>query len=230
MLALTLVGPMTSCSDFLDEELTTQQNTDFFDTQEGIDRLEVSLYYNLRFHFAKEWACATTNYGTDEFRVGGDGSNASWNNYDGNFQSSIVSNSTNMYEVWDGMYIGINNANLLLSKVTPDSYKADNKNTYMGEAYFLRGFNYLKLVSQYGGVPLKLTPSETPEREFSRATAEETLQQVISDLKDAYKYLPETAPMTGKMTKDAAAHFLAKAYLLRASEINDDWNSAKRMI
>ena len=39
----------------------------------------------------------------------------------------------------------------------------------MGEAYFLRGFNYLKLVSQYGGVPLKLTPSETPEREFSRA-------------------------------------------------------------
>lgn len=53
MLALTLVGPMTSCSDFLDEELTTQQNTDFFDTQEGIDRLEVSLYYNLRFHFPK---------------------------------------------------------------------------------------------------------------------------------------------------------------------------------
>ena len=68
-----------------------------------------------------------------------DGSNASWNNYDGNFQSSIVSNSTNMYEVWECMYIGINNANLLLSKVTPDSYKADNKNTYMGEAYFLRG-------------------------------------------------------------------------------------------
>lgn len=29
LLALTLVGPMTSCSDFLDEELTTQQNTDF---------------------------------------------------------------------------------------------------------------------------------------------------------------------------------------------------------
>ena len=44
LLALTLVGPMTSCSDFLDEELTTQQNTDFFDTQEGIDRYQVSHY------------------------------------------------------------------------------------------------------------------------------------------------------------------------------------------
>lgn len=228
LLTLTLVGPMTSCSDFLNEELTTQQNTDYFDTAEGIDKLEVSLYYNLRFHFSKEWACATTNYGTDEFRVGGDGSNASWNNYDGNFQSQVVSNSTNMYEVWDGMYIGINNANLLLSKVTPDSYKGVNKNTYMGEAYFLRGFNYFKLVSQYGGVPLKLDPSETPVREFTRATAEATIQQIIDDLKDAYKYLPENATMTGKLTKDAAAHFLAKAYLLRASEINDAWNSSTK--
>ena len=70
--------------------------------------------------------------------------------------------------------------------------------------------------------------SETPEREFSRSSAEETLQQVISDLKNAYNMLPETAPLTGKMTKDAAAHFLAKAYLLRASEINDDWNSATK--
>ena len=194
MLGLLVVAvgtSLTSCSDFLDEELTTQQNTDYFNTPEGIDALEVSLYYNLRFHFSKEWATATTNYGTDEFRVGGDGSNASWNNYDGNFQSQVVNNSTNMNDVWDGMYIGINNANLLLSKITPDSYQGANKETYMGEAYFLRGFNYLKLVSQYGGVPLKLTPSITPEREFTRSTAEETLQQIIDDLTKAYTYLLE---------------------------------------
>lgn len=228
LLVLALGGTMASCSDFLKEELTTQQNTDYFNTKEGIDKLAVSLYYNLRFHFSKEWATATTNYGTDEFRVGGDGSNASWNNYDGNFQSQVVSNSTNMYEVWDGMYIGINNANLLLSKVVLDSYKEINKNTYMGEAYFLRGFNYLKLVAQYGGVPLILAPSETPEREFTRATTEASLGQIIDDLTEAYKYLPETASITGKLTKDAAAHFLARAYLLRASEINDSWNNSTK--
>ena len=83
-----------------------------------------------------------------------------------------------------------------------------NKKTYIGEAYFLRGFNYLKLVSQYGGVPLKLSPSVTPEREFTRATTEGTLAQVISDLTKAYNNLPEKASMIGKMTKDAAAHFL----------------------
>ncbi len=228
LLVLTKGYTITSCSDFLDEELTTQQNTDYFNTSEGIDALEVSLYYNLRFHYAREYSYATTNYGTDEFRVGGDGTNASWNSYDGNLSSQVTNNGTNMYDVWDAMYIGINNANLLLSKITDDSYESINKETYFGEASFLRGFNYLKLVSQYGGVPLKLTPSTTPEREFTRATAAETLQQVIDDLTNAYNYLPTTASMTGKMTKDAAAHFLAKAYLLRASEINDDWNSATK--
>ena len=94
----------------------------------------------------------------------------------------------------------------------------------MGEAHFLRGFNYLKLVSQYGGVPLKLHPSTTPEREFTRSTAQATVEQVIDDLKKAYDYLPDKVSMTGKLTKDAAAHFLAKAYLFRASEINDSWN------
>ena len=36
------------------------------------------------------------------------------------------------------------------------------------------------------------------EREFSRSTAEATLQQVISDLKDAYNICSETAPTDRK--------------------------------
>ena len=89
LLALTLGGVVASCSDFLDEKLTTQQTTDFFDTPEGIDQLAVGIYNNLRFHFFKENAYTTTNYGTDEFTVGGDGSNKVWNNYDGS-PASIV--------------------------------------------------------------------------------------------------------------------------------------------
>lgn len=225
-------GFLSSCSDFLDEVLTTRPNTDYFDTEQGVEELSVALYYNLRFHFSKEWAYATTNYGTDEFTVGGDGSNKVWNDYSGGFSSQIVaanSNTVMAETLWNEMYIGINNANLLLNKIKSGIYNGENVKIYTGEAYFLRGFNYLKLVSQYGGVPLKLTSTLTsPEREFTRATAEATLAQVISDLTNAYNNLPEKASMTGKITKDAAAHFLAKAYLLRASEINDDWNSGTK--
>jgi len=226
-----MAGTTTSCSDFLDEELTTQRNTDYFQTAEGIEALAVGLYYNLRFDFGWEWGFATTNYGTDEFRVGGDGSNAMWNSYDGSFSSLVtaVNVNTAMAEtLWDNMYTGINSANILLDNASSESYTDANKNIYMGEAHFLRGYNYMKLVRQYGGVPLKLQSSNTLEREFVRATASEVLEQVISDLTEAYNLLPATPSMPGKMTKYAAAHFLAKAYLTRASEINDSWNSATK--
>ncbi|MDH6342366.1 hypothetical protein M2480_001684 [Parabacteroides sp. PFB2-12] len=226
-----LTGTTTSCSDFLNEELTTQRNTDYLQTPEGIESLAVGLYYNLRFDFGWEWGFATTNYGTDEFRVGGDGSNAMWNSYDGSFNSMItaVNVNTAMAEtLWDNMYTGINTANILLENTASDSYTDPNKNTYMGEAHFLRGFNYLKLVRQYGGVPLKLKSSNTLEREFTRASASDVLQQVIDDLTEAYNLLPATGAMTGKITKYAAAHYLTKAYLTRASEINDSWNGSTK--
>ena len=101
-------GTLPSCSDFLNEELTTQRNTDYFDTEEGIADLATGIYYNLRFHFSKEWAYATTNYGTDEFRIGGNASNAAWNSYNGSFKSQITamdSNTALMETLWDNMHL-----------------------------------------------------------------------------------------------------------------------------
>lgn len=228
--ALLISGMLLSCSDFLNEEETTRRNTDYFQTEEGIRDLAVGLYYNFRIHFSGEHGFSTTNYGTDEFRCGGDGSNVVWDSYDGGYSSMItpVNVNTTMAEtLFDNMYIGINSANVLLTSADAMT-DFSNKDVYMGEAYFLRAFNYFKLVRQYGGVPLKLNPSFTAEREFYRVTPEEIMIQVISDFEEAYKLLPEAASLPGKLTKDAAAHFLAKAYLFRASEINNSWNSATK--
>ena len=225
-----IVSIMFSCSHFLDEELTTQRNSDYFKTEEGIRDLAVGLYYNLRFHFAYEWGFATTNYGTDEFRTGGDASNAVWNSYDGSFGpliTAVNANTALANTLWDNMYMGINSANLLIQNAQAHLKDGDAKNTYLGEGYFMRAFNYQKLIKQYGGVPLKLSPSTTPEREFSRNTAQEVMEQIISDFTKAYNLLP-TSGETGKITKDAAAHFLAKAYLFRASEINKNWNGSTK--
>src|SRR5690606_6579616 len=227
-LALVVVmGTINACSNFLDEELTTARNTDYFKTPQGIRELAVGIYYNLRFNFAYEWGFATTNYGTDEFRVAGDASNAPWNNYDATFAPLITAvnvNTAMTNTLWDNMYMGINSANLLIENATAYLPEGVEKNTILGEAYFVRAHNYQKLVRQYGGVPLKLKASTTAEREFSRTTAEAITAQVIEDFEQAYLLLPASAEAAGKITKDAAAHFLAKAYLFRASEINDSWN------
>ena len=59
---------MGSCSkDFLNEDLTTQYSTEYFETPEGLEALAVSLYGNIRWHFGYEWAYGITLYGTDEF-------------------------------------------------------------------------------------------------------------------------------------------------------------------
>ncbi len=223
------LSAITSCSDFLDEDLTTKQNTDYFNTNEGLEALMTGIYYNLRYHFAFEWGFSTTNYGTDEFIVGGDGSNAMWNSYISSLSPDVPTvniNTTHAYDIWDNMYTGIGSANTLIDKSS--NYTGSMMNELLGTAYFMRGFNYFKLVKQYGGVPLKLKPSTSVEREFTRASAQEVMDQVFSDLLEAYAKLPETGSMKGKLNKTAVAHFLAKAYLWRASELNDSWNSATK--
>lgn len=228
---LLAIQSFSGCSKFLDEELTTQRDTEYFKTPEGIDDLATGLYYNLRIHFASEWGFATTNYGTDEFRVGGDASNGMWDSYSGSFSSLITAVNVNTVmanTLWDNMYVGINAANLLIENVQEYLPDGAQKDRYLGEAYFIRAFNYQKLVRQYGGVPLKLNASTTVERQFTRASAEEVMRQVINDFTTAYNLLPVTVSEPGRITKDAAAHFLAKAYLFRASEINDSWNDATK--
>jgi len=218
-----------SCSeDFLREELKTQRNYDYFNTPEGINDLVIALYTYYRYPFEFEQGYVTTNYGTDEFDVGGDNSNHDWNDYTSNLAPRVVSINSNtimMDAVWNNMYKAISIANLILDRIEKMQLDQQTYNLYKGEASFARAWAYFKLVQQYGGVVLKLTPSEKVERYFTRATKEECVNQIINDFEIAYKVLPQNPNAIGRVHKDAAAHFLAKALLYRVSEINDDWNS-----
>src|SRR5687767_7131406 len=203
---------MASCKkDFLKEELTTARNMDFFKTDEGILQLATGTYYQVfDLPFASEWPFCTQNYGVDEFMVGGDASNGVWNNYDGGYRSIVTVNNGNTQFAnaqWDNLYTGIGDANLLIQNATASASSSDAiKKVALGEGYFFRAYFYLRLVSQYGGVPLKTEPSIVVEREFTRATPEEVCKQIIEDLKQAYNLLPNTgAP--AKITKDAVAHY-----------------------
>ena len=230
LIALIISGTSCNRDGFLDEVLKTERDYSFYETEQGIQELAIGAYYRvLASPFASEYQFGTTNYGTDEFHVGGDKTNDIWNNYDSRFGSSIVTIRTNAQEFWDNAYVGIGLANQLIESATNiESTNPAIKNIALGEGHFLRAFNYLKLVRHYGGVPLKLTPSTTVELEFARATPEEVLAQVIADFKQAYDLLEYSVGSPNKISKDAAAHFLAKAYLTRASEINDSWNSASK--
>lgn len=234
MLIVALALGSTSCSkDFLDEELTTAYSKEYYKTEAGIQALANGTYYQVfAAEFSSEVPLTATESGTDEFHAGGDPSNWIWNSYSSGFKAFVTVSNANTVAAntnWDNLYIGIGNANQLVEAATEIVSTNDAiKKTALGEGYFLRAFNYLKLVSQYGGVPLNLKTSSTVQLEFKRATPQEVLTQVIADFTQAYNLL-SNAGAPAKITKDAAAHYLAKAYLARASEINDSWNSATKL-
>lgn len=229
LIAALLVPAVCSCNkNFLDEELTTSRNTDYFKTNEGVESLAVSLYHYLKFYHGGEFSYAFFNYGTDEYTVGKDDSNAPWNAYDSRLAASVKSVNSNTVgsgTLWDYLYPAINNSNVLIDRVESGVYTGSKSKNILGTAHFFRGLHYYMLVTQYGGVPLRLKPVTEVEFEFTRNTAAEVFAQIEKDLLAAYEELPEAASKTGELTKSAAAHFLAKSYLWRASELNNEWNA-----
>ena len=214
---------ITSCSEsFLDENLTTQYSTDRFKTQEGLDELVTGAYQKLKFKFNYIWGIQCYNMGVDEFT---DAKNVipAWNHYSQDLNSS--ENAANQ-PIWDNYYGLVEPANILIQNI-PQYYNQSSPtyNTRLGEAHFLRAYAYFELVKQFGGVPLKLVPSTSAETYFTRNSAEEIYTQVISDFGEAYRLLPDKGESIGRINKYAAAHFLAKAHLFRASELYSDWNS-----
>ncbi len=235
-LALSAVLAVSSCSkDFLDENYRSGQSTQRFATEDGIQELATALYGNIRWHFAYEWAYGITLYGTDEFSNGADLTSEPWNVYDnrlGPLDCTLETGAANkncppVSGLWDEMYFGINTANTIIESAEKVSNE-EVRNQCLGEAYFLRGYNFYRLFAQYGGCVLQTKVAGGVVRNFTRATEEEMINQVISDFQQAYDLLPTVSSRNTieGWTKYTAAHFLAKALLYRQSERCEAFNSA----
>src|ERR1044072_5899207 len=117
-----LFGTASCKKSFLDESLKTARSTDFYKTDAGILQLAVGTYYQV-FNVPTngEWYYCAAQYGTDEFRIGGDPSNSPWNNYDQTFSSIVTVVNANTAAAnfqWDALYTGIGDANLLIENAT----------------------------------------------------------------------------------------------------------------
>ena len=118
-----------------------------------------------------------------------------------------------MWHPWASMYQGINRANLALAKLPEIDMSESRKEVLMGQLYFIRALNYLNLVRNWGGVPLRLEHSEGFENLAKpRATKQQVYDQIISDLELAESSLP-VDDINGRPTRWAATTLLAYAYL-----------------
>ena len=231
---LALLGTTSCGEDFLKEDAGHKYTDALLEDEAGALKMAAGLYGNIRWHFGYEWAYGITIYGCDEFTNGADLTSEPWNTYDSRLNpldctpalGAANKNCPAVSALWDEMYYGISTANLVISKAVKVQNE-DSRNKALGEAYFLRGYNYYRLFCQYGGVVLQLEPADgTVKKNYTRATEDEVLSQIISDLEQAYNMLPKDKWRgNGTWTRYTAAHFLAKALLYRQSERCASWAS-----
>ncbi len=231
-LLISTAAGFNSCSgDFLDEEYTTGYSTEYFKTAEGIQSLTLSLYGHIRWIGGYEsQGYYQTMGGTDEFGIGTDASNEMWLTYDVRMAPTFVTvngNTGKNTDIWDELFFGINSANTIIASADYVTDEAVRKNC-LAQAYFLRGFNYYFLTTQFGHTVIQTEPANGIVRNYKLTTPQECWEQVIADFRKAYELFDgENNSLAGKpmsWTKATAGHFLAKALLFAASERNAEWN------
>ncbi|WP_018619653.1 RagB/SusD family nutrient uptake outer membrane protein [Spirosoma luteum] len=90
--------------------------------------------------------------------------------------------------IFQASYIGINRANVVLNYVPGIAMDTVRRSQILGEAYFLRALHYFNLVRLYGGLPLRLEPTESGESStvvMARSSVEQVYAQIVSDLQQA---------------------------------------------
>lgn len=127
---------------------------------------------------------------------------------------------------WQDWFNGIMAANLAIDKINQfndKSVSAEELNTMLGQALFLRGLFYLNLASIYGEtIPLYDHAIATRD-DYYPGNAEKgaVYAQIVADFTKAAELLPvrskfySKADNIGRATQGAALGFLAKAYLWR---------------
>lgn len=235
LIAATAAGFSSCSSDFLDEHYTTGFSTDYLETAEGLQSLTLALYGQLRWVGGYE----SQGYnafmgGTDEFGLGTDQCNEMWNTYDVRMAplwTTVNGNTGTNANIWDQVYFGIASANTIIASADKVTDEAVRKNC-LAHAYFMRGYSYYLLTSQFGHCAILTKPLVGVVRNLDNTTPQQCWEQVIADLEDAYNLFDgENNNLAGpgvSWTKATAAHFLAKACLFAASERNDDWNSSSK--
>jgi len=117
-------------------------------------------------------------------------------------------------------YIAINRANAVIKKMPDTDIDQRLKDQYLGEAYFLRAYNYFCLSRNFGLVPMHYGVVETLEQTSTplAANMDEIYDLMIEDCTKAEELLPVySSPTMGRIDRVGAQALLSKIYIYAAS-------------
>jgi starch-binding outer membrane protein, SusD/RagB family len=215
-LASAIMLGTASCSDLLKENVISSISNDYIATTPGFIAATNAAYTPLRAYYATERGISMSEYGTDIYSAGADGSYKGFHFYDSQLTSSVDI----LAELWDQTYKGINTINAVIDRAPAVTGLSDAvKSQRVGEMKYLRAHYYFILVQQFGPLDLRLKETTGPTKTATRATEQAVYKQIEADLLAAIPVLENKKASSdyGRATKAAAENLLAKVYLTRAS-------------
>ena len=205
-----------SCSDLLKETVVSSISNDYIATTPGFVAATNAAYTPLRSFYGTERGVSMSEYGTDIYSAGADGSYKGFHFYDSQLTSSVDI----LAELWDQTYKGINTINAVIDRAPAVTGISDAiKTQRVGEMKYLRAHYYFILVQQFGPLDLRLKETTGPTKAATRATEQAVYKQIEKDLLESIPVLENKKASSdyGRATKAAAENLLAKVYLTRAS-------------
>jgi starch-binding outer membrane protein, SusD/RagB family len=215
---ITLIPVLMSCTKMLDVQPTASISTEeAIKDEEGVNKAITGAYYSL--HDAG-------NYGRNQVIVEDlAADNLIWTgttrDYQQIAQDNIASDNGIIDGIWYSNYDCINRVNNVLARIDAITMTDVQRNTFTGDALFLRALSHFKLLCFFGGVPIKTLPTtDLSNINQPRNSPAEVYAQVIADLTKAEQLLPATRPL-GWASSFSATALLARVYLTQFQATND---------
>lgn len=207
--ALTFLG--TSCSDLMENPKALVSEVNFYNNK---GEAEAGLIGAM----SQAYAAADVGLGPDDVKY----NSYTDSNHDGIRDFPIVLDTDYGTINWTAAYKSIANVNTVIRAANSKKIAgvtASELAEIVGQAKFIRAFNYFNLVRLYGDIPLITEDSPNPvSNAYERTSVANVYSQITLDLEDAAKTLPDSwANTPGRPTRWAAKGLLSKVYLTMAT-------------
>lgn len=225
---VALLLSLSSCNDFINVEPNGVADEDYVFGQP--EQMTTAAYAML----GDDWYTYPFNlwpYGdviSDDCYKGGGSTGDVGEYHQLDIMSSLVSTAGPLDELWYRLYCAISRCNkALISLEQADEANYPEKEKRIGEVRFLRGHFYFKLLTLFRQVPWVdeqvVKDGSVEKTSNTQYTNDELWQKVMDDFKAAYDVLDTYPEDPARVSKTAAACYLAKCYLNLAYPEDDKY-------
>jgi hypothetical protein len=215
---VVLFTSFLGCSDILEEVPVSDLSVEnSFKTEADAKAAIIGVYNSLQLEGV--YGKSQTLFSTDEHNAGSKVPLSGLNLY-----SFTADNVEVILPIWRDHYVGINRANLAISKIPSINMNVEERNTLVAEAKFIKALLYFNLIRYYGDVPYKYSETTSlNDLNIPRTPVATIYENMIRDLEYCVEHLEvKAAGLVGHATQDAAKTLLASIYLTRGSMARRD--------